>query len=98
MGRAPNLSVGGSAPGRARGPLRGRNTRLSRHRNPRGRPGGRDFRPANDSQGVTGAKAGVVRRLSNTVESLFAPALTSYTGEDESSAEMGHNADANISL
>jgi hypothetical protein len=32
------------------------------------------------------------------VESLFAPVLTSYTGKDETSAETGHNAGANISL
>jgi hypothetical protein len=31
-------------------------------------------------------------------ESLFAPALTGYSGKDESSADKGHNADTNISL
>jgi hypothetical protein len=31
-------------------------------------------------------------------ESLFAPVLTSHTGEDETSTETGHNAGTNTSL
>jgi hypothetical protein len=37
-------------------------------------------------------------RFSNRMESLFAPILTGHTEKDESFAETGHNAGANISL
>ena len=38
------------------------------------------------------------RDNSRRVESLFSPVLTSHTEKDESFAETGHNAGANISL